>query len=152
MGDPGLHRRCRPGWTGHNVSGMAEARGSFEVVAWKEDAYEDRGGGGKLTRAEVSQTFSGDISGEGFAQWLMAYRADGTARFVGLQRVTGTIGGRQGSVVLETAGEFDGHEARWKASVVPGTGTGQLAGMSGDGSFAAPHGSTATFTFSYETG
>ena len=131
---------------------MAEAKGSFEVVSWNEATYEERGDSGKLTRAEVAQKFSGDIAGEGLAQWLMVYRPDGTAYFVGLQHVTGTVGGRGGSLVLETTGEFDGVEARWQAKVIPGTGTEDLAGLRGEGTFAAPHGSTATFTLNYEHG
>jgi hypothetical protein len=128
---------------------MADAHGSFEVASWKEETYEDRDGHGKLTRASVTQTFKGDVQGEGAAEWLMAYRADGTAHFVGLQRVTGAIADRRGSFVLETIGDFDGTMARWKASVVPGSGTDQLSGLAGEGSFGAPHGSIASFELSY---
>jgi hypothetical protein len=95
-----------------------KARGSFELASWQEETYEDLGGGVKLTRASVTQRFEGDVAGAGAVEWLMAYRDDGTARFVGLQRVTGSIGDRQGSFVLETIGEFDGRVATWKGSVV----------------------------------
>jgi hypothetical protein len=128
---------------------MAEAHGTFEVASWKEETYEDRDGNGKLTRAYVTQVFEGDILGEGATQWLMAYRGDGTAHFVGLQRVTGSIGNRLGSFVLETVGDFDGQIATWKASVVPGSGTDQLAGLVGEGSFGAAHGSKASFELRY---
>ena len=46
----------------------------------------------------------------------MAYQADGTARFVGLQLVDGEVAGRRGTFVLETSGEFAGGMAfRWEA-------------------------------------
>ncbi|MFB3739598.1 MAG: DUF3224 domain-containing protein [Candidatus Velamenicoccus archaeovorus] len=131
---------------------MPLARGSFEVTSWDEQPYEELEGGGKLTRAAVTQRFEGDIEGEGAVQWLMAYRPDGTARYVGLQRITATIGGRSGSVVLETVGEYDGEEARSTWSVVPGSGTGGLEGLRGSGSGRAPHGSRSSFELDYAFG
>ena len=55
---------------------MTLIKGSFQLSAWNEDAYEERDGR-RLTRASVSQRFEGDIAGDGAAEWLMAYQADG---------------------------------------------------------------------------
>jgi Protein of unknown function (DUF3224) len=123
---------------------MASINGSFQVSEWNEDAYEEHDGR-RLTRASVSQRFEGDIAGEGAAEWLMAYQADGRARFVGFQLVNGEVAGRRGTLVLETAGEFDGRLARWDATVVPGSSTGELTGARGTGKFEAPHGSKASY-------
>jgi hypothetical protein len=131
---------------------MTKASGTFDVASWDEKSYQDLDGGSKLTLASVTQKFGGDIVGEGAARWLMFYRDDGTARFVGLQRVTGTIGTRTGTFVLETAGDFDGKTATWNALVVPGSATGQLEGLSGKGTFGAPHGPTASFELQYNLG
>ena len=124
---------------------MTKAKGSFELGSWDEDTYEEMDDGAKLTRASVTQTFSGAAEGEGAAQWLMAYRPDGTAHFVGLQRITGTVNDRKGTVVLETIGDFDGKVAIWTATVVPGSGSGDLVGLTGTGNFEAPMGSKASF-------
>lgn len=129
---------------------MPMATGSFQVLSWDENAYDDRGDGAKLTRASVTQHFEGDISGEGAAQWLMAYRTDGTARFLGLQSVDGGIGDRRGTFVLETRGAFDGQTATWEAVVMPGSATDDLEGLTGQGSFEAPLGSRATFELEYD--
>jgi hypothetical protein len=75
----------------------------------------------------------------------MAYRPDGRARFVGFQVVDGEVAGRRGTLVLETAGEFDGRVARWDATVVAGSSTGELKDATGAGTFEAPHGSTAFY-------
>ena len=77
-----------------------------------EQPYVEGDEGAKLARASVRQAFAGDIEGEGAVEWLMRYRADKTADFVGLQRVEGRIGARSGSVVLRSTGSFDGSEAR----------------------------------------
>jgi hypothetical protein len=129
---------------------MAEAKGIFEVADWKEDAYEQLANGGKLTEAKVKQRFTGDIAGEGSVLWVMAYTSADRAVFVGIQRIVGTIGGRKGSFLAETTGDFDGTMARWRASIIANSGTEQLAGISGDGSFQAPHGSKAEYRIEYE--
>lgn len=125
---------------------MQELRGEFTVTSWNEETYAEREGERKLTRAAVTQDLSGDLVGKGQVEWLMSYRDDGTARFVGLQQFDGVIDGREGSVVLETIGGFDGTEATWTGRVVEGSGTGGWAGMRGEGRFQAPHGSKASFT------
>jgi uncharacterized protein DUF3224 len=127
------------------------ANGSFKIAAWNEQTYTELEDGGKLTQASVKQAFSGDIEGEGAVEWLMCYRPDETADFVGLQRVVGQLGHRSGSfVLLQTAGTFDGKEARGALSVVPGSGTGDLRGLRGTGEFRAPLGSEAAVTLEYE--
>ena len=128
---------------------MNKAKGSFQLASWNEETYDD-GHSGKMTVAAVSQDFSGDITGDGTVRWVMAYQDDGTARFVGMQQVVGTLDGRRGSFVLETAGNFDGQMARWDATVVSGSATDQLAGLEGKGRFGAVHGPEATYEIDYE--
>ena len=123
---------------------MAEGKGAFTVEAWDENPYLE-GDDMKMTFAVVKQSFRGDVDGSGEARWLMAYRADGTARFVGLQRVECTVGGRTGSFVMETAGDFDGSTAKWSGKILDGCGGGELSEASGSGDFAAPFGSEATY-------
>jgi hypothetical protein len=129
---------------------MSKAKGAFQLASWYEQQYGDLDDGGKLTRASVTQHFSGDLAGDGAVEWLMCYRSDGTAHFVGLQTVRGVIDDRKGSFVLETSGDFNGTMATWTASVVPGSGTGDLEGIAGSAGFAAPHGSRADFDFEYQ--
>jgi hypothetical protein len=129
------------------------AIGTFKIAGWDEKPYAEIEGGRKLTRASVKQAFSGDVEGDGTVEWLMCYRPDQTADFVGLQRIVGQIGGRSGSIVLlQTDGTFDGKEARGRLSVVPGAGTEDLAELRGSGEFRAPHGGEATVTLDYEVG
>jgi hypothetical protein len=124
---------------------MGTLTGGFELASWDEQTTQELEGGRKLTRALVTQAFTGDLEGEGSVEWLMCYAEDGTARFVGMQLVRGVIDGRKGSVVLETVGEFDGGKARGRWTVIPGSATGDLAGITGEGRFEAPHGPNATY-------
>jgi hypothetical protein len=129
------------------------AMATCKIEDWDEETYADVEGGRKLSRASVRQTFSGDIDGEGSVEWLMCYRPDKTADFVGLQRIEGRLGDRSGSFVLQqTDGTFDGGVATGRLAVVPGSGTGELEGISGSGEFRAPHGEPARLTLEYELG
>jgi hypothetical protein len=126
------------------------ARATFTLDGWDEQPYAELAEGRKLTRASVKQTFSGDITGLGTVEWLMCYRPDGTADYVGLQHVTGTLGGRSGSFVLSTPGTFDGQAATGTWTVLPGSGTGDLAGLTGTGTFSAPSSGEPTIGLDYD--
>jgi hypothetical protein len=124
--------------------------GTFKYTSWDENAYEELSNGRRLTRASVAQDLSGDIQGEGSAEWLMCYRPDKTATFVGLQRLTGRVGDREGSFVVESLGTYDGELARGRWTIVPGSGTDELRDIQGEGTWEAPHGPEATFELDYD--
>ena len=126
------------------------AKGTFEVTGWDEKPYAQIGDGGKLTKASVKGKLDGDIVGEATTEWLMCYASENEATYVGFQKVDGTLGGRKGSFVIENDGTFDGKKARGSWSVVPGSGTGELAGISGEGTFDSPKGPKASFSLEYD--
>ena len=124
-----------------------QAKGTFKIDSWDEEPHGDEGG---LARAVVRQTYSGDISGEGQADWIMCYRPDKTADFVGYLQLTGELGDRSGSVVLQSIGAFDGKEASGPLEIMRGSGTGELAGIVGRGAFRAPMGGTPEVSLDYD--
>jgi hypothetical protein len=128
---------------------MTTANATFQVTGWDEQTFGELDGDGKLTQASVQQAISGDIEGSSDVRWLMAYTADDRAEFVGVQTVTGALGGKSGSFVLRSVGTFDGKQAVGDLTVVEGSGTGDLAGIAGTGTFEAPMGDTATVTLDY---
>lgn len=125
------------------------AKATFKVESWEENKTVDAETGATAL-ARVEQTLSGEIEGQGLAQWLMCYRPDQTADFVGMQRISGRVGDREGSFVLTSNGAFDGKVAAGDMVVVEGSGDGDLAGITGSGSFSAPHGSEATIELDYQ--
>lgn len=108
---------------------------TFEVTSWNEEPFDASVGVSKLTRASVQKAYSGDVEGTSATEWLMSYNSDGTATFVGLERVKGLIGGRKGTLVLQHVGEFRDGAAKGTLSVV--NGTDELAHVTGAGDFLA---------------
>lgn len=126
------------------------ANARFAIKSWDEKAYSEGQDLPKLTRASVTKTFTGDIEGEGLVEYLMMYRSDGSATFVGVERVIGRIGANSGTFVLQRTGVFEGGQAKESYSVIPGSATGQLRGLCGEGSSAVGHGTEHPFTLDYE--
>ena len=129
---------------------IQNANARFAITKWDENPYSEGADLPKLTRASVTKTFTGDIDGEGHVEYLMMYRSDGSATFVGLERIDGRIGDKTGSFVLQRTGAFEGGQAKETYSVVPGSATGDLRGLVGEGSSSVGHGMEHPFVLSYE--
>jgi len=126
------------------------ANSRFTIKSWDEKPYSEGQGIPKLTRAAVTKTFTGDILGDGNVEYLMMYRSDGSATFVGLERIVGQIAGKSGTFVLQRMGVFESGMAKESYSVVPGSGTGELRGLRGEGTTAVGHGMEHPLTLNYE--
>ena len=127
---------------------IANAR--FAIKGWDEKPYSEGQDLPKMTKAAVTKTFTGDVAGEGHVEYLMMYRADGTATFVGLERFVGSIAGKTGTFVLQRTGTFENGTAKESYSVVPGSATGELRGLRGGGTSAVGHGMEHPFVLNYE--
>jgi hypothetical protein len=126
------------------------ASARFSIKSWDEKPYSEGKDLPKMTRASVDKTFTGDIDGEGHVEYVMMYRSDGTAAFVGLERITGRIAGRNGSFVLQRTGVFEDGQAKESYSVVTGSGTGELRSLRGEGTSSVGHATDYPFALNYE--
>lgn len=131
---------------------MSKVAGTFTVTGGSEQTVREAPGEVKLTRVSGTQRFGGGIAGIGSVEWVFCYRLDGSARFAGFQRIEGSIDGRTGSLVMESTGDHDGKRSKGHWRVVPGSGTGELAGIGGEGSFEAPGGPEVTYELEYHLG
>ena len=129
---------------------MTNASARFAITNWDEKAYREGTDEPKLTRASVSKTYTGDIEGDGHVEYLMMYRTDGSATFVGLEHVAARMGTRTGSFVLQRTGIFEDGQAKESYFVIPGSATGELQGLVGEGESAVGHGMEHPFTLSYD--
>jgi len=131
---------------------MKTVQARFAIKSWDEKPYSEGEGLPRLTRASVVKTYTGEIDGESHVEYLMMYRSDGSASFVGLERVVGRLDSKAGSFVLQRTGVFESGEAKESYLVIPGSGTGALEGLRGNGSSAVGHGMEHPFTLSYALG
>jgi hypothetical protein len=125
------------------------ARGRIAVRTYEPTTYDQPAEGPALVRIHVAEDFTGDIEGEGTAEFLQTARSETEASFVGVERVTGTIGGRSGTFVLQDHGTLRGTTVSGTWFVVPGSGTGELRGLGGEGGFTAELGQEAEITLNY---
>lgn len=112
----------------------------LQIKSWDEQPYRELADGRKFSRAEVALSASGAaIEAEAAFESLLYYRSDGTSDFTSLLLLEGRLGDRSGSVVLRGTGTYDGTRARVDFVVVPASGTGELAGITGSGLSVSTH-------------
>ncbi|MBI5269900.1 MAG: DUF3224 domain-containing protein [Burkholderiales bacterium] len=107
------------------------ARGSFTVqmTPQGEPAAAD---GVSTGRVALAKRFEGDLVATGHGEMLTALTPEkGSAGYVAIERVTGTLHGRSGSFVFQHSGTMDRGAQQLSITVVPGSGTGALAGLQG---------------------
>ncbi len=115
------------------------SKSTFSIKDWKDMPSGDIGGETKLTLTKAVHSYTGAIVGEGVAEFLMCAGADGATHFIGFERITGTLDGREGSFVIQHDGVFAGEpRSSWK--VLRGSGAGDLAGMTGSGGYGVKDG------------
>jgi hypothetical protein len=108
------------------------AKGTF-TVEMKPQAEPSSSDGVSLGRMSLDKRFEGDLVAVGKGEMLTALTpVKGSAAYVAIERVTGTLQGRSGSFVFQHNGTMDQGAQRLSVTVVPGSGTGALAGISGD--------------------
>ena len=103
-----------------------QAKGTFEVQMTPQGAKEDVPG-----RMSLEKKFFGDLEAASKGEMLAAQTADGSAGYVAMERVNGTLQGRKGSFLLQHSGTMTRGAPQLLVTVVPDSGTDQLVGLSG---------------------
>lgn len=107
------------------------AKGSF-TVEMKPQGEPIASDGVTTGRRSLSKRFEGDLSAAGEGEMLTAITpVQGSAGYVAIERVTGTLHGKRGGFVFQHSGIMNKGAQQLSITVVPGSGTGQLAGIEG---------------------
>lgn len=122
----------------------------FELLNWDESPYWQGEDGSKMTKASISKSYFGQLQGVGQLEYIMSYQADGSASFVGMERVNGKLEGKQGEFVLQHQGHFVQGKVHSSFVLVKGSATRELTGMEVQGHFIAGHGAKVQFEFDYQ--
>lgn len=120
------------------------AAATVTAKSWDESRAAEADDGRAIARATFTTSYRGDIEGESTSCLLISYVGGDPAKpetligpYLGYEQVTGTLDGRRGTFALEARGEHTGGVARTDVRVVPDSATGELAGLRGEGSYAA---------------
>jgi Protein of unknown function (DUF3224) len=111
--------------------------------------YDEREGA-TLGRIHIERRFQGDLEGEATAELLTATAEDGTAVYLALDRISGRLDGKEGSFVLQHRGVLSADGAEIDGAIVPGSGTGELKGITGHGAITVDNEGTHRLTLEYE--
>ena len=106
---------------------MPPAKGTFDVKLTPQTATDDAVG-----RMSIDKQFHGDLEATSKGEMLMHGTAvKGSAGYVAMEQVSGTLAGRNGTFVLQHSGSMNRGAPSLTVTVVPDSGTGQLAGLTG---------------------
>jgi Protein of unknown function (DUF3224) len=136
-------------------TGLRTARGAFTVDSWRDEPVADPGEDGatdpatKVGWVQLSKTFSGDLSGHSTVDMLSVMVAGEPAGYVAIERVTGKLGGRSGRFVLQHSATADGAVQALRIEVVPRSGSGSLAGLSGEVEIIRADDGSHSYAFRY---
>jgi hypothetical protein len=125
-----------------------KASAPFTNDRYDEEPYGE-GEGIELSRIYVSRRFSGDLEGASIAELLIA-KSEGGGGYVGHDRITGTLQGKSGGFVFQHSGLMGPEGVTNTGTIVPGSGTGELAGITGEGTMLADEEGNHTLTLEYE--
>ena len=121
--------------------------GPFDVKVTPQD---DKSDDPLLGRMTLDKQYHGDLEATGKGQMLTAGSAvKGSGAYVAIEKVSGTLQGRTGSFVLQHSGIMTQGAPQLIISVVPDSGTGQLAGITGKMTITIAAGGKHSYDFEY---
>jgi Protein of unknown function (DUF3224) len=143
------HESIRAAGQSQTKSGTrARAKAKITVQSSEATPY-DQTVSPALMEIRLSETFTGDIDGESPVRALQVLRDDHSASLVSVQRFRGKLGGRQGTFVLQGQEIVENGKIKATWFVVPGSGTGDLSGLRGEGGFEGDFGKGSDGTLDY---
>lgn len=117
---------------------ITHAKAITTVHKYVPVVYDEPKEGPTLVKGHLEESFNGDINGVGVVDTLQATNnANGSSNFTGIQRITGKIGEKDGTFLLQVTGTIEKKIVQCDWFVIPKSGTGQLTGLHGEGGFQA---------------
>ena len=124
------------------------ARGTFDLKISPQPP-QDNVGDPTVGRMSLDKRFHGDLEAASKGQMLTAgTEVQGSAGYVAIERVNGTLHGRSGTFALQHSGTMTRGEPQLTITVVPDSGTGQLVGLAGTMTIAIADGKHS-YAFEY---
>ena len=134
-----------------NTAMKDKISGTYKTTHWNEQEYSQLEGGPRLTAAEQESPIEGGIQGKGILRYSGVHMTGGSNLFTGHLSITGRVGDREGSFIVEDNGMESADKASGTWKIVAGSAAGDLAGLKGAGSWTWEKGiQDVAYTLSYE--
>jgi len=125
------------------------AEGPFDVTRSAEPLHGRAEG--LLGRHALAKTYHGALDATGIGEMLSAGTpTPGSAGYVAIEKVTGTLDGRKGSFYLQHSGTLDRGQPALSVTVIPDSGTDELTGLKGTMQIVIADGGKHSYVFDYE--
>jgi hypothetical protein len=108
-----------------------KVKSSFKITAW-ESASDGNDEIADIARARIRKEFTGDLTGTSVANAILHQTPVQSGGYAAIERITGTIGEREGTFIVQHSGirDADGN-GPFYGDVIPGSGTGGFEGVTG---------------------
>jgi hypothetical protein len=137
-------------WQAGSAQSSTRTRALAKITVQSSEAKPyDQSARPALMEIRLNETFTGDIDGESPVRALGVLRDDQSGSLVSVQRFRGKLGGRQGTFVLQGSEIVENGKIKATWFVVPGSGTGDLSGLHGEGGFEGHFGKGSDGTLDY---
>ena len=128
-----------------NGATMSRATGGFDVKVTPQEDKTDPA----IARMVLDKQFHGDLEATSKGEMLAAGGAKGTGGYVAIEIVTGKLGGHTGTFALQHSGSMIDNAFTLIITVVPGSGTGELTGLTGKMNITIAPGGKHSYDFDY---
>jgi hypothetical protein len=114
-----------------------KATAEFAITSWEATPFDEDVPGPKMTRTVVKKTFTGALAGSSVADLLTCESESGSAGYLAMERMEGTLDGLAGTFVIQHGGIYDATtgKATPYGAIVPGSATGELMGLRGSAEY-----------------
>ncbi len=120
----------------------------FTITGWDESTHKEQDNI-KLSHASVTQSYVGILEGAAEIIYQMVYTDKTKASYIGTERFEGKIDGKGGSVIFVHRGTFANGKVTSAFEIIADSGTGELKGILGSGTFASSETQSVEYTFEY---
>jgi len=145
-----LAASTQPGKETKVSTAPAHTRAKAKITVQSSEAKPyDQTASPALVELRLNETFTGDLDGESPVRAFEVWRDDRSASLVSVQRFRGKLGGRQSTFVLQGSEIVANGKIKAAWFVVPGSGTGELTGLRGEGGFEGEFGKGSEGTLDY---
>ncbi|HET9659839.1 MAG TPA: DUF3224 domain-containing protein, partial [Thermomicrobiales bacterium] len=129
---------------------LERASGQFTIEGNVEDIFGGISGATRIARISQTCLFTGALQGESIAEYTAVLPRNADGSFQGYQRISGTLGDREGAFVVCVTGDYAKGQPRGSWTIVPKSGSGDFVHIRGSGTFSQSPGKAGSYKLEFD--